>query len=155
MMVNLKDFNLIISGNNNKVYGEKIKKIIIDLKLEKQVFLTGKVSNAQKQYYLQNCTAFLFPSIREGFGLPPIEAMKFKKPVFLSTLSSLPEIGSDAAYYWNNFEPDYMKNILIEGLNHFESNRVIMESKLYDRANYFNWDKSSKEYLDIYRSLLY
>lgn len=155
MMVNLKDFNLIISGNNNKAYGEKIKKLIISLKLENQVFLTGKVSNEQKQYYLKNCSAFLFPSIREGFGLPPIEAMKFKKPVFLSAFSSLPEIGSDVAYYWNNFDPDYMKNTLIEGLNHFENNKSLMESKLYDRANYFNWDKSSKEYLEIYRSLLY
>ena len=155
MMIHITDFNLIIAGNNDKPYGEEIKNCIVENKLENRVFLTGKVSEIEKQYYLKNCTAFLFPSVREGFGLPPIEAMKFKKPVFLSAFSSLPEIGSDAAYYWNNFDPDYMKNILIEGLNHFESNRGIMESKLYDRANYFNWDKSSKEYLEIYRSLLY
>lgn len=155
MMVNLKDFNLIISGNNNKEYGEKIKQLIVNLKLEKQVFLTGKVTSEQKQYYLKNCTAFVFPSIREGFGLPPIEAMKFKKPVFLSNLCSLPEIGSDAAYYWDNFDSEYMKNTLIDGLNHFENNKRLMESKIYERANYFNWEKSSKEYLQVYRSLLF
>lgn len=155
MMVNFKEFNLIISGNHNKKYGEKIKQLILDYKLEKQVFLTGKISNLEKQFYFKHCVAFLFPSIREGFGLPPIEAMKFKKPVFLSNLTSLPEIGSDAAYYWDNFDPDYMKNKVIEGLNHFENNKMEMESKLFERANYFSWEKSSKEYLKIYRELLY
>uniref|UniRef100_UPI0030CA4FE2 glycosyltransferase family 4 protein n=1 Tax=uncultured Flavobacterium sp. TaxID=165435 RepID=UPI0030CA4FE2 len=155
MMVNFDDFNLIISGNNTKKYGNKIRELIKELKLENKVFLTGKVTNTQKQYYFKNCTAFLFPSIREGFGLPPIEAMKFKKPVFLSNLTSLPEIGSDAAYYWDNFEPNYMRTNVIENLKHFENNKTIMENKLFERANFFSWEKAAKEYLNVYRELLY
>ena len=154
MMQNIDDFNLIISGNNNKNYGEIIKNLIVELKLENKVFLTGKVSNVQKHFYLKTCKAFVFPSIREGFGLPPIEAMKYKKPVFLSNLTSLPEIGSSAAYYWDNFDPEYMKKTLFEGLNHFETNKKEMESIIFERADFFDWDKSAKEYLAIYRSLL-
>ena len=154
MMQNIDDFNLIISGNNNKRYGEIIKNLIVDLKLEDKVFLTGKVSNLEKHFYLKTCKAFVFPSIREGFGLPPIEAMKYKKPVFLSNLTSLPEIGSNAAYYWDNFDLEYMKKTLFEGLNHFENNKIEMELKVLERADFFSWEKSAKEYLAVYKDLL-
>ena len=52
---------------------------------------------------------FVFPSLAEGFGLPPIEAMHFGKPVFLSRLTCLPEIGGDAAYYFDVFDSQQMR----------------------------------------------
>lgn len=154
MMRFLPDFNLIISGNNNKAYGEKIKNLINQHHLENQVFLTGRVDEMEKQYYLKNCTAFVFPSLREGFGLPPIEAMKFGKPVFLSNKTSLPEIGADAAYYWENFDPEYMKDILLEGLTHYKSQQEKQEKLLINRANFFDWEKAAKQYSEIYKSLI-
>lgn len=155
MMKLMKDFNLIISGNNDKKYGEEIKDLIIKNGLENQVFLTGKVSNEGKQFFLKNCEAFLFPSIREGFGLPPIEAMRFGKPIFLSDKTSLPEIGGDVANYWNNFDPEYMKEIVLNGLNDFENNKAISIQNLKERASFFDWKKAASEYLDVYRSCLY
>ncbi len=77
--------------------------------MQNRVFLTGKVDDIAKQFYLSKCHAFVFPSIREGFGLPPIEAMHFGKPIFLSNKTSLPEIGGEHCYYWDNFDPEYMK----------------------------------------------
>jgi glycosyltransferase involved in cell wall biosynthesis len=154
MMELIRDLNLIISGNNEHTYGTVIKDYIRDNNLGNRVFLTGKVDDAGKQFFYKNCLAFAFPSIREGFGLPPVEAMKFGKPVFLSTCTSLPEVGSDAAYYWDNFDPEYMKQTLIDGLNDFETNKEARTSKLIQRADFFNWDKSAKEYIDVYRSLL-
>ncbi|GAA3770179.1 glycosyltransferase family 1 protein [Flavobacterium ginsengiterrae] len=154
MMKLIKDFNLIISGNNNKKYGEEIKKLIDDNGLTNQVFLTGKVSDEGKQFFMKNCTAFLFPSIREGFGLPPIEAMSFGKPTFLSDKTSLPEIGGNASKYWSNFDPEYMKTVLFDGLNDFENNKEQYETIYKQRAACFNWKTAASEYLDVYKTVL-
>ncbi|MFE3870363.1 glycosyltransferase family 4 protein [Flavobacterium sp. ZS1P70] len=155
MMVHISDFNLIISGNNNKKYGFEIVKFIQDNNLQNRVFLTGKVDDVAKQYYLSNCHAFLFPSIREGFGLPPIEAMRFGKPVFLSDKTSLPEIGGEHCYYWDNFDPENMKTVLFDGLNHFFNNQIKMETFMKERANHFNWKTAASEYLNVYKKCLY
>lgn len=152
MMIEIPDYNLIISGNNQKPYGEKIKNLIQESGLENRVFLTGRVSEPGKQFYLQNCEAFLFPSIGEGFGLPPIEAMRFGKPVFLSDLASLPEIGGDAAFYWRNFDPEEMKNVLFDKLNKFRNQQEIYTQKLIQRAEFFSWENAAKAYLKCYRS---
>ena len=154
MMKLIKDHNLIISGNNSKKYGAVIRKLIDDNGLQNQVFLTGKVSDQAKQYFMKNCTAFLFPSIREGFGLPPIEAMSFGKPVFLSDKTSLPEIGGDIATYWTNFDPEYMKAVLFDGLDHFNSNKNEIEILLKKRAASFDWKIAASEYLKIYNEIL-
>jgi len=154
MMKTIKDYNLIISGNDNKKYGTLIKELISNEGLSNQVFLTGKVTNEGKQFYMKNCTAFLFPSIREGFGLPPIEAMSFGKPVFLSDKTSLPEIGGDVANYWTNFDPEYMKTILLDGLNNFDNNKNKCEIELKQRAASFDWKTAASQYFEIYKEIL-
>lgn len=154
MMRLIKDYNLIISGNHDRKYGEKIKQIIKDNGLSNQVYLTGKVSDEGKQFFMKNCTAFLFPSIREGFGLPPIEAMSFGKPTFLSDKTSLPEIGGNAAKYWSDFDPEYMKNVLFDGLNNFENNKPENELLFKQRAASFNWKTAAAEYVKVYNKIL-
>ncbi len=154
MMATITDLNLIISGNNDKAYGKQIQHFIDRNQLTNRVFLTGKVDELAKQYYLSHCTAFVFPSIREGFGLPPIEAMHYGKPVFLSDKTSLPEIGGEHAYYWNDFDPDYMKKVLYDGLNHFENNRTQMEQLIKKRASRFDWKDAAAAYLQVYKKCL-
>lgn len=155
MMKHIKDYNLIISGNDTKTYGAVIKKLIEDNGLKSQVFLTGRVSDKAKQFYMRNCVAFLFPSIREGFGLPPIEAMSFGKPVFLSDKTSLPEIGGTVANYWNNFDPEYMKEIIFEGLHNHESNKIENETLIKKRATTFDWKIAAAAYLKVYNDILF
>lgn len=153
MMINeLPDYNLIISGSNENTYGNKIKNLIKELKLEKRVFLTGRVSETEKQFYLKNCDAFFFPSVGEGFGLPPIEAMRFGKPVFLANRTSLPEVGGEIAFYWDNFDPIEMKEKLIDGLNKFSEKPDWYREKLIERAKIFNWINAAEAYLECYRN---
>ncbi|WP_159800255.1 glycosyltransferase family 1 protein [Flavobacterium sp. MK4S-17] len=154
MMEFLPEFDLVISGANNTGAGEELKKLINHSGLQERITLTGQVNEAEKQYYYKHCTAFVFPSRREGFGLPVIEAMRFGKPVFLSDKTCLPEIGGDAASYWYNYEPEYMAGVLKEGLENHYNNEPVMVEKLIARSKHFSWDKAALEYYDVYKQLL-
>jgi hypothetical protein len=77
------------------------------------------ISDAHKAWAYAQCTGFVFPSLTEGFGLPPIEAMHFGKPVFLARRTCLPEIGGDAADYFDDFDPVQMRTVVERGLARF------------------------------------
>ncbi|WP_353717359.1 glycosyltransferase family 1 protein [Dyadobacter sp. 676] len=147
------DFRLVIAGVETS---QEYKKIIIreaqkNNVLDRVIF-TGPVSENDKKWYLSNCTAFVFPSIAEGFGLPVIEAMYYGKPVILSRCTSLPEIGGDCAYYFDSFEPDHMRRVLKESLEHY--NQTKPRERIQERARFFSWDRAASEYLTLYRSLV-
>ncbi|NOW95890.1 glycosyltransferase family 1 protein [Mucilaginibacter sp. SG564] len=117
-----------------------------------RVKLIGLISDEDKAWYYKNCEAFAFPSIAEGFGLPVIEAMHFGKPVFLSKYTSLPEIGGDAAWYFDNFEPETMRSTFARGMDEYTANN--MAESIKQHAAKFNWEKTARQYLDLYTECL-
>jgi glycosyltransferase involved in cell wall biosynthesis len=144
---------LIISGIiQSENYKAKILEAANQIGVAERLVFTGAVSEAEKYWYMLNCEAFLFPSIAEGFGLPVVEAMYFGKPVILSTHTSLPEIGGEAAYYFTDFDPGNMRETLAQSLLHYKNNASAEFIK--QRAAMFNWDTAATEYLKIYRSLV-
>ena len=150
LLVN-NDYELIISGIvQSEAYHEKIILEAEKHGVKERVVFTGAVSENDKQWYMKNCEAFLFPSLAEGFGLPVIEAMHFGKPVILSSLTALPEIGGDAAYYFDSFEPEAMRKCLSESLAHFSSFGNL--DKIKERAAFFNWDNAAEQYIDLYNT---
>lgn len=154
MLSKLDDYHLIIAGNNDKPYREVVMKEVVKYKLENRVHLAGKISDKEKHYYLQNCEAFVFPSLFEGFGLPPIEAMTYGKPVFLAKRTSLPEIGGDYAFYWDQFDADSMASVFLEGIEKYNQNSDLYQRKLKARAAEFSWKHTAREYLKVYKDLL-
>lgn len=153
MMPHLPDLDLIIAGKNTTGPAADIQAEIAKLGLSGRVHLPGKIGNEEKQYYYKNCEAFVFPSLREGFGLPVIEAMRFGKPAFISNLTALPEIGGDLAYYWEDFDPKYMADVFARGMQDYIS-RPDLPEKLVARALSFSWQNAAEKYLEVYRSML-
>ena len=150
----LPHHDLVLAGKNSTSYGEELKTLIQQKKLENRIHLVGKISDTEKQYYYKNCKAFVFPSLREGFGLPIIEAMFFQKPIFSSNKTSLPEIGQDLVFYWDEFQAEGMKEVFENGIKTFNTQKEFYLKKLKDRAQYFNWKNAAENYLKIYNVLL-
>lgn len=153
MLVHVPEYPLVIVGRGSKEYATELKKCAQRLKLDSRVILTGAVTEAEKTWIYQNCEAFLFPSLAEGFGLPVIEAMRCGKPVFLSQLTALPEVGGQEAYYFENFEPLHMAEVLIKGLQDFKNDRQ-KSQRLIRWSQQFNWDHAAQQYVEVYRRLL-
>ena len=153
-LLSVSDYDLIISGKiTNLKYYESILSEIKKRKLQNRVFFTNIITENDKYWYLKNCEAFIFPSLSEGFGIPPIEAMRFGKPVFLSNLTSLPEIGGNAAYYFDGFKTDKMQNIFLNGMKDYAENEKRKE-EIVKWSLQFTWEKATKDYLEVYKEVL-
>jgi glycosyltransferase involved in cell wall biosynthesis len=107
------------------------------------------ISEAQKAWLYAHCTGFVFPSLAEGFGLPPIEAMHFGKPVFLSRRTSLPEVGGDAAHYFDSFDGAAMRAVVQAGLAAPERSAAVVA-----HARTFSWQRCAQDHVALYRTLL-
>lgn len=110
------------------------------------------ISEARKAWGFANCTGFIFPSFTEGFGLPPVEAMYFGKPAFLARRTCLPEIGGDAAWYFDDFDPASMRSVVERGLR--EVGLPGRSDAIRAHAAQFDWDRCARTYLDLYARLL-
>lgn len=153
MMRNLHNYKLVIAGNNATSYGNEIKLLINEFSLQEKVILVGTITENEKSWYYKNCKALLFPSTAEGFGIPPIEAMMYGKPVFMSKLTSLPEIGGNVAFYFENFESDSMAKQIELGLTIAEIDPNF-SSKSISYAAKFSWDTCIQKYLEVYRETI-
>ncbi len=153
MMKLMPDKHLYIAGKNNTEYSEMIKNRIIKEGIG-NITLLGTVSEEEKVWLYANCEAFLFPSQLEGFGLPVIEAMQFGKPVFSSKGTSLREIGGDFAFFWENFNPQEMKQLIDENLEKFYQNKKLIQSEK-EYASSFSYARYFEEYEKLYASFLH
>ena len=118
-------------------------------KLPNVKFMLG-VSEGTKAWLLAHCEAFMFPSLAEGFGLPPIEAMYFGTPVFLSNRTCLPEIGGDRVAYFGSFDAQAMRQVVERELPRLQAARALTK----ERAASFSWDACVDSYMGLYLKAL-
>jgi glycosyltransferase involved in cell wall biosynthesis len=141
---------LVLAGAASD-YTDSVRRSIAERGLHR-VQLLLDVSEAQKTWLYAHCTGFLFPSLAEGFGLPPIEAMYFGRPVFLSRLTSLPEVGGAVAHYFDSFDGAAMRRVVEAGLAAHQSPGAA--AAVTAHARQFDWRRCADAHIALYLELL-
>ena len=130
----------------------ELNKLLVEIKdtnLINHIILTGYVKNTDLPAIYSQCDVFLYPSLRESFGIPMLEAMSCNVPVIASNTSSMPEVSGEAAHIINPFNPEEITQGLIEILNN-ETYRNSLCHKGLERSKQFSWYNMAKEYLKLY-----
>lgn len=148
---------LVLAGALNLVGEHPLypdpRPLIRQLGLEEQVIVTGRISEVEKPLLYSAATAFVFPSLYEGFGIPVLEAMACGAPVLTSNSSSLPEVAGDAALMVDPASVEEMAGAMIRLVNE-ETLRDELRRKGFLRVGHFSWERSARETLAVYRQLL-
>ena len=122
--------------------------------LRSKIHLTGYIPNHDLPAIYAKATLFLYPSLRESFGLPILEAMACGCPVITSNTSSMPEIAGDAALLIDPFDPKSMANAIQKLLLDTESRQQLIE-KGFTRPPLFSYLRGAEKVLDIYKHILH
>ena len=137
----------------NKDYLQNLANEIGDSEIINEIVFTGYVSNTELPAIYSLATMFLYPSLRESFGIPLIEALCCEVPTITSNTSSMPEVVDDAALLCNPVEPESIAMAILELWN----NKALQDSlktKGKRRAESFNWKQNALDTLTIYQSVV-
>jgi len=144
------EYHLILVGAS----GWNNDEIVNDIKsLSQWVHYSGYVSDEELAELYGNAAVFIYPSIYEGFGIPPLEAMSCGIPVIVSSASTLPEVCADAAYYIDPMDCKDIKEGMLKVLNDEELKKVLILKGLA-RAKEFSWEKSAAEHQIVFEKVL-
>ncbi len=118
-----------------------------------RIVLKGYVSDNELADLYNKADLFVFPSIYEGFGLPPLESMACGCPVVASDVASLPEVCGDAAYYVDPYDISDIAKGIYDVLNDEQLQNQLRQKGL-ERVKLFSWKKTAKEILEVFDEIL-
>jgi glycosyltransferase involved in cell wall biosynthesis len=133
---------LILAGG----LGWKVEKTLEEAKKHKDIILTDFISEDEKSALYQECDIFVYPSLYEGFGLPPLEAMSFGKPTIISTGGALKEIPESAALHFPPEDKNKLKLLILKLINDPSAKTALSEKALIFAKN-FTWSKTAETLL--------
>lgn len=143
---------LVIAGKKGWMYTD-IFKLVSERKLEQDVIFTGYVKFEDVPILMSAAVAFVFPSLYEGFGMPPLEAMACGTPVITSDCASLPEVVGDAAMLVNPYSVEEIA-VALEKVYFDKELHAMLSERGRERSKRFAWDGLSDELHRIYEMIL-
>lgn len=145
------DLNLVlvgVSGWKNKDIFEIASKYP---HLQSRIFFTGYIPDSDLSAIYSGAIAFVYPSLYEGFGLPPLEAMQCGVPVITSNTSSLPEVVGDAGILLDPKQPDELCQAILDVVG--DSNlRSKLSQRSIKQASNFSWKKCAEQTVQVYET---
>jgi glycosyltransferase involved in cell wall biosynthesis len=146
-----KDLRLIIIGDEISKHPQ-VRRAVIQSRVEHCVRFLGFIPFDTLRIFHELALAFVFPSLYEGFGLPPLEAMASGTPVIASAVSSLPEVVGGAAMLVNPENVFDIARGITEVLTNDELRERLIARGLKQAAS-FSWARTAREVLDLYEEL--
>ncbi|HEY3374400.1 MAG TPA: glycosyltransferase family 1 protein [Candidatus Aquicultor sp.] len=142
------EVELVVAGGiNSKVFNSN------GLEVKDRITYLGRVSDMELKALYENAHCFAFPSLYEGFGLPPIEAMSCGCPVIAANAASLPEVCGDAALFCDPYDP----RDIADKIQRFKQDtglREQLKARGLERAASFTWDRCGRDIWSVIEKLL-
>ncbi len=146
------DLQLVLAGKK-ELYFEQLEKTIMTNKFQKDIILPGFVSDAELKWLYENASAYVLPSLSEGFGLPGLEAMVNGTPVVSSNLTCLPEVYGDAAVYFDPTKPRAIGEAIAKVINDKLTSKKLV-ARGYKQVARYSWRRMAQQTLEVYNSVL-
>src|ERR1700726_2937812 len=143
---------LLLIGDSAEEHSD-LRRAVLRSRVQGEVRFLGFVPHPVLRVFYSRASAFLFPSLYEGFGLPPLEAMAHGAPVLTSSVSSLPEVFSQAALLAN---PENIFEIA-RGIRQILTEDVLRETLVrrgYELVQKYSWERSAEQVREVYRSVV-
>lgn len=142
-----KDLDLYLIGGQNAIFSADANELRRTIDSERIKWL-GRVSDEELRRYYEHALYFIYPSLYEGFGLPPLEAMSCGTPVIASSIPPLKEVCGDAALYVNPADVGDMA-AKMDMLAENADLRALLRDRGLARQHSFSWDKSAAQLTEI------
>lgn len=153
LIVNRIPHNLICVGKKEGFITGDSQIASQTAQLEGRVFFTGHVSEQVLKAYFVHADALVLPSLYEGFGFPPLEAMACGCPAIVSNVASLPEVCGEAALYFDPLKPQDIADKILKLLTN-QSLQEELRRNGHEQAKQFSWEKCARETLEVIQSIL-
>jgi glycosyltransferase involved in cell wall biosynthesis len=145
--------NLVLAGSIQPLDFASVNKLIERLGISGRVILTGYVPNELLSPLYSGALAFVFPSLAEGFGLPPLEAMQCGLPVICANNSSLPQVVGNAGILFEATDKDELATAML-AIYSSEDLRVKYQELGILRAREFTWKRCADDHMKAYHAAL-
>lgn len=146
------DLKLVLVGKR-EVHYEELALQVQSLRAAKNIIITGFLPDEEAKWLYEHCLAYVYPSLSDGWGLTPLEAMTHGAPVVASNISCIPEVLGDAAYYFDPYQSKDMAQKVHDVL-HNPKLRQQLKDKNASQVKKFSWRRMAEETLAVYKSTL-
>ncbi|HEX8182891.1 MAG TPA: glycosyltransferase family 1 protein [Candidatus Saccharimonadales bacterium] len=145
------DLMLVLAGKTDPLYEQHYEDV--QKRRISDVIFTGFVSEGQLRWLYENCQAYVFPTLSEGFGLPGLEAMIHGAPVVSSNATCLPEVYGDAAHYFDPLDVPAIAKAMNDVLTNQKLRNGLIQKGGLQAAGY-SWERMARQTLDVYNKAL-